>query len=205
MIDKPILINNYQSPEQINFELLPHNDLVFKKVADNNIKLKGGKFVFSKFETDKERIKNKEEKELETHLKIEKKSRSISMRYKFRTDLERVYESINKFSYGRVNKKIIQDQLLKLKLIQLGPKINKKEKDETMLSSDNDNKEDDDEDDVKKKKEVVPAEKPRKFMVNKTMQKLNEGAMFVLGELHNKTHFKGLTSKLIHGKHLFIM
>ena len=38
------------------------------------------------------------------------------MRFKARTDLERVYDTINDYSYGKVNKRIIYKQLRNLDL-----------------------------------------------------------------------------------------
>lgn len=107
-------------------------------INDNNRKYGGTtKFSFSKYKTDKERleehfkqkvenqnllirIKKEEEEQLEKRKKNDNyRYHSIeqpAMRYKARTDLERIYDSVNEYSYGKISKNIINEQLNKLNL-----------------------------------------------------------------------------------------
>jgi hypothetical protein len=114
------------------------------------------------------------------------------MRFKPRTDLERIYDSINSYSYGRINKDIINKQLKSLELNE--PEVY------------NTIEEEEDFDNIKAEHDrsyerqainhcVVKGEK------NKYEQKKIKGRKYVdnseaknlMKEYHNKTHFKGAT------------
>lgn len=113
------------------------------------------------------------------------------MRFKPRTDLERIYDSINSYSYGRINKDIINKQLKSLDLNE--PEVNES-KDEEQF------------DNIK-----VDHDRSiqRDFMKNDTgrggknihLQKKIKGRKHVdnsearnlMREYHYKTHFKGAT------------
>jgi hypothetical protein len=100
-------------------------------MMDNNRKFGGsGKFNFRKYKTDKERIEEyKKEKEMNLRRQVkpkdppckqdEKTHHSVEqpiMRFKPRTDLERLYYSINEYSYGKISKDVINEQLKRLNL-----------------------------------------------------------------------------------------
>jgi predicted N-acyltransferase len=117
------------------------------------------------------------------------------MRFKPRTDLERLYDEINKNSLGRVNRHLIDKQLRELDLI-----VTKKTKDEneeehleykpdymlmTKFSKADPTRDfsiDERDNSAKKEKKVEDKRK-----------KMNVEAKHVMSDLHNKTHFKGAT------------
>ena len=112
------------------------------------------------------------------------------MRYKPRTDLERIYESINKNSFGRVNKNVVEKQLRGLDL-----NYAKKKEEEDF------NPEDDLLELAMKKKvdsysngfaeDNIQKESKEKINNEEKRLKLNLGAKNLMSDLHNKTHFKG--------------
>jgi len=101
---------------------------------DNNRKFGGsGKFSFRKYKTDKERIDEYlREKELNDKKTVKPSERQLAqrldeykshhsveqpiMRFKPRTDLERMYYTINEYSFGKVPKEVVDEQLRKLNL-----------------------------------------------------------------------------------------
>jgi len=119
-------------------------------INDKNRKYGGTtKFNFSKYKTDKERleehfkqkvenqnqlnrIKKEEEEKFEKRKKIDNnRFHSIeqpAMRYKARTDLERIYDSVNEYSYGKISKNFINEHLNKLNLINVKKKEGEDEK-----------------------------------------------------------------------------
>jgi hypothetical protein len=131
MATKPIKIKDYMHPiENVRFELM--------KETENKIQGRKG-FIFKGFVTEKERIEQylaEKNKYLELEQKInEKSSKNNSpkkkassnyaskytyvqpqMRFKPRTELERIFDAINEYSYGRVSKDLINKQLRKLDL-----------------------------------------------------------------------------------------
>lgn len=116
---------------------------------ENNRKYGGsGKFSFRKYKTDKERIleylQEKESNESQIHSQAKKaKAEEIKrlpsveqpiMRFKPRTDLERIYYSINDYSFGKVPKEVIEEQLKKLNLNEVKKKEEEANKDAMLLS-----------------------------------------------------------------------
>jgi hypothetical protein len=117
------------------------------------------------------------------------------MRYKPRTDLERIYDEISKNSVGRINRHVIDKQLKELDLI-----VTKKTKDEN------------EEEHLEYKPEymlmtkISKVDPTRDFSIDERDQsakkdkkvedkrkKMNVEAKNIMSELHNKTHFKGAT------------
>jgi len=117
-------------------------------INDKNRQYGGSsKFSFRKYKTDKERLEEyiHEKEENQKHIeerkakntklnseganteKPAKSSKSKNyhsikqpiMRYKPRTDLERIYYTLNEYSYGKVSKNILDEQLSKLNLNEL--------------------------------------------------------------------------------------
>jgi hypothetical protein len=126
---------------------------------DNNRKLGGsGKFSFRKYKTDKERVeeilweKEQNEKQALKNLSQKKENSSAEeeklkklktsvkqpiMRFRPRTDLERIYYTINSFSYGKVSKDAVNEQMKKLELF--GKQKEKEENSETNIPAKYDN------------------------------------------------------------------
>jgi hypothetical protein len=112
------------------------------------------------------------------------------MRFKPRTDLERIYDSINSYSYGRINKDIINKQLKSLELNE--PETNdfmNEEEDFEIIKAENDRSYE--RQSIKhstvegeKKKYEQRKIKGRKFVDNSEAKNL-------MKDYHNKTHFKG--------------
>lgn len=116
---------------------------------DNNRKYGGsGKFSFRKYKTDKERIedylrdKEKNEKKIINFL-INGKGEDMKphysveqpiMRFKPRTDLERLYYTINEYSFGKVSKEVIDEQLKQLNLNEVKKKEEEDNRDENFLA-----------------------------------------------------------------------
>ena len=122
-----------------------------------------------------------------------------SMRYKPRTDLERVFDIVNHYNFGSANRKIINNQLKNLELS--GPQNNKKPFYEENLNN------------VNKKQEVITTmannnqehikkvekgdgtenmEDTSSFALKRTKRKTvdNSEAKNILKDLYFKTHFK---------------
>lgn len=130
MVNTPILL------KENNHQFLTTRE---EYMNDNNRKHGGsGKFSFRTYKTDKERVEeylrdkeelekrlsrtkkiNKEEKIYESNLKNNRSHYSVKqpiMRFKPRTDIERIYYAINDYSYGRISKDAVNEQLSKLHL-----------------------------------------------------------------------------------------
>jgi hypothetical protein len=105
------------------------------------------------------------------------------MRYKARSDLERIWELVNKNTFGRANKEIIENQF---KIFD----SNKEKK--------NKNEDDEKEDEFienKKHLNVNPKDLEKKQKTREQIKKeMNVDAKNIMSELHVKTHFKGATS-----------
>jgi hypothetical protein len=109
------------------------------------------------------------------------------MRYKARTDLERIYDEISKYNYGNVNKNIIINQLKGLDLT--GP--HKFNRDDLLLSNLN---EICNQDSSKKYEKTENTENVNTTSFttkrNKRKQVDNSGAKNLMKDLYFKTHFK---------------
>jgi hypothetical protein len=172
-------------------------------------KIRGNKGMIIKgFKTEKMRV--------EEHLrnvnfyfpvrqKIEIKKAKISqpsMRFKPRTDMERVFEAINKNAFRDMDRKIINTQLKSMSQP-------KKKEDPVNQADDivdykdalnNDESEYDDFDYLGIKKETdndilskIENERRLKLIKSRKME-LNKQAKFLIKEFNNKTHFKGVTT-----------
>ena len=124
LIKEPIIIHDYLNKvENTRKELMKEN---FSNGWNTN-------FVYHNFNTDRERIEHllKEKKMVQENLdKIIKRNIEIEekknknkivfeqpeMRFKPRTDLERIVESMNKYTYNSKNNKIIQEQIKRMNI-----------------------------------------------------------------------------------------
>lgn len=133
MVNTPIEIKDYS-----NKVISTRKELL----EEENSKIIGKKgFQFKSFQTEKERVQeylqqkdtiyNKsnirqlqlyspgDTKKEPKHIEYDSPNNSImqpSMRFKARTDLERIFETINNYSYGRADKELVQKQLRNLEL-----------------------------------------------------------------------------------------
>lgn len=117
-----------------------------------------------------------------------------SMRYKPRTDLERVFDVVNNYNYGAANKQIINNQLKNLELN--GPQNNRKIVIDESLNNINKNREmmttmANKEEETKKDKSTENIE-TSSFAFKKTKRRTvdNSEAKNILKDLYFKTHFK---------------
>jgi len=126
MVEEPIEIR----------DLSKHSDYTSRQshLAENNRKIGGSnKFSFRKFKTDKEKLEEYTQKKLEediykekikqyAEIKDKQDARKLNtiqqptMRFKPRTDLERIYYTVNSYSMGKISKQIVSDHLEKLNL-----------------------------------------------------------------------------------------
>jgi hypothetical protein len=124
LIKEPIIIHDYLNKvENTRKDLMNEN---FSNGWNTN-------FVYHNFNTDRERIEHllKERKLVQENLdkiikrnieKEEKKNRNKiifeqpEMRFKPRTDLERIVETMNKYTYNSKNNKIIQEQIKRMNI-----------------------------------------------------------------------------------------
>ena len=108
------------------------------------------------------------------------------MRYKPRTDLERIFDAINKYSYGRSDKEIINKQLKNLALGE--PEISELEDEidtiEKPVNSDNGEE--------IKNNLMTDANLVQTHLSKRVKRKRvdNSDAKNLLKDYHNKTHFK---------------
>lgn len=193
MVHSPIKVKNYENPvESTRKDLLD----------EENEKIQGNRgFIFKGYKTEKERIeeylKNKNFYFHDSdHLNNSssyvdtKQNQSLGgivqpqMRFKPRTDLERIVESINKNSFGKADKQIVDKQLRGLDL-----NVTKVKKSTTIA-------------DVPDYKEFVThdnrhqseaALEPHKRNRDSKKKEMNSEAKHLMKDLHMKTHFKGVT------------
>lgn len=222
MVDQPVTIKDYN-----NIVSTTRKEFM-EEEKDKIIGKKG--FVFTSYKTEKQRleehIKNQNTiyaktntNQLDNYNDYNKKNQFVqpNMRYKARTDLERIFETINRYNYGTVDKEIVENQLRSLELInskQVPLKTNNShdeateeeiEFDDTKMEfSHRGSKWETDKDSnisnkyKYKDKSAVSTKydtnsKKRKIRIAKRKYVDNSCAKKVLGELHNKTHFKAAT------------
>jgi hypothetical protein len=131
------------------------------------------------------------------------KIKQPEMRYKARTDMERVLEAINKNSFRKLDAKFLKRQLKNL----TKPKINEtgvKKGDEVLDYKDaqkNGDSEIDDFDylgiqmEIDHNAQILKNEIEKKMkLINSRKMELNSQARFLIKEFNNKTHFKGVTT-----------
>jgi hypothetical protein len=121
------------------------------------------------------------------------------MRFKPRTDLERIFDEINKNSFRKLDKNIIEKQMKTLEM-NTTKKFNE-DNDENIIPDYKDAGRIDKTLDnfdyfaMSKETEESGAEVERKIKLQKSRkQELNSQAKDLMKEFHNKTHFKGVTS-----------
>lgn len=112
------------------------------------------------------------------------------MRFKARTDLERIFDTINQYSYGKVSKEIINKQLKSLDL-NVPEIIEKSDEEEEEEEHEMENKKRDKNEQLEKLRSLLfqkldKKSKKRKFVDNSEAKEL-------MKEYHIKTHFKGAT------------
>lgn len=124
------------------------------------------------------------------------------MRFKPRTDLERIFDEINKNSFRKIDKNIIEKQLKTLEM-NITKKFNEENEGDEIPDYKDAAKFDKPFDDLdylimdKDTEEINRAEAERKIKLLKTRkQELNSQAKNLMKEFHNKTHFKGVTSMI---------
>ena len=200
MVNSPIKVTNYESPIENTRKNL---------IDEENQKIQGNRgFIFKGFKTEKERIdeylknrnfyyndevslNNSVEKSEEKNNNQFKSTSTIiqpQMRYKPRTDLERIYESINKNSFGKADRTIIDKQLRDLDLNVT--KVNKNES-RPSVPDYKDSGINLDHGSVQNHKREHSPKKPK----NKYKKKeINSEAKNLMKDLHFKTHFKGVTA-----------
>lgn len=122
------------------------------------------------------------------------------MRYRPRTDLERIFDTINQYSYGSVNKEIIKKQLKSLNLNV--PDFSESEEEDEEAAFEKMKRDRSEQlEDIKNKiaqkmeKNDQKKSKKRKFVDNSEARKL-------MKEYHNKTHFKGATDITLFNRNL---
>ena len=221
MVHSPIKVKDYMNPiESTREELMREEDqkiqgrrgFIFKgfKTEKERIEehMKSISYVFAEAGSKKD---NHNHSTVNKSVKIKRKhsqkkaqlNNSISqdkqviiqpqMRYKPRTDLERIFEAINKNSFGRVNKNVIDKQLRGLDLNYAKKKGNMSKDDsqlidyKTLQTLDKINKYDysEDRDSDRVSKSSKNFDEKRKNM--------NVEAKNLMSDLHYKTHFKGAT------------
>jgi hypothetical protein len=109
------------------------------------------------------------------------------MRYKARSDLERIWEEVNKNSYGRANKEIINNQFKMLENNSVNTKKKKNKIEEDNIA----------EEFMKENRhlniKVIDNDKKQKTR-EQIKKEMNVEAKNLMSELHVKTHFKAATS-----------
>ncbi len=198
MVHEPLKVKDYVNPiESTRKELLQEEDSKIK--GRRGITLKG-------FKTEKERIQEKLQNNdfifSNPNLNSEDEKRHTDtneshvlqprMRFKPRTDLERVFEEVNKNSFGRVDKSLIDKQLRELDLnvviqpkdehelldFQTSQSLNKL----TYSRPDIINRAENEKSANKKESKKPHWNERRKIM--------NQEAKNLMSDLHVKTHFK---------------
>lgn len=203
MANSPVMIKDYH-----NIVSSTRKDLLDEE-HDKIIGTKG--FVFSNYKTEKQRVEEYMEQkntiynrsniqQLSAYVDPKDKATIIqpTMRFRARTDLERIYETVNNYSYGRVDKDIVNKQLRSLDLnvsrrreeemdpdrdypvdYTVSKRLKKKQEGETKKQQDIRER-------IDFKQKESKSKIKRKFVDNSEAKQL-------MSELHNKTHFKAAT------------
>jgi hypothetical protein len=199
MVHEPIKVIDYSHPiESTRKELMQEEDYKIKgrrgmilkgfKTEKERIEetIKNNDFVFSSWNQQDSPHKNENEHANEHVVQPR-------MRFKPRTDLERVFDEVNKNSFGRVDKNLIQKQLKKLDLnVVIQPKENEDEilDFQTLQSLNKFNhtrssilhRNEKNVDTSRKNEKKVDTHDKRRIM--------NQEAKNLMSDLHIKTHFK---------------
>lgn len=206
MADTPVTIKDYD-----NIVSTTRKELL-EEEKDKIIGKKG--FIFTTFKTEKQRIEEYVNQQNTIYSKVntnqlsasddyQQKSQFLqpSMRYKPRTDLERVFDTINKYSFGRVSKEIVDRQLKSLDLTTNKQQIVQEQEeldfDNCILEVSNCQKNKVKmQTDIEKQMETrdkIRAKRKEFSMIRRRKFVDNSSAKQVMSELHNKTHFKAAT------------
>ena len=226
------LVNNYEKRINTFVLQMAENPIIIKKdknkymttrealYADTSNKILDKKgFIFSKYKTDKERIKDylEQRKEKLYHrkqnndLNKDKKFIQPLMRFKARTDIERVEEVLKDRDVLEIEKNIPLNQINKITTAHSDysssdedTQTQKKYRFYVNNSDKNIKKKKNTVDDEEEKKRIMHNKilesrknmmKKRKFYItlglNKRLENQNK-AKFLRGDLHNKTHFKAM-------------
>ena len=127
------------------------------------------------------------------------------MRYKPRTDLERIIETVNTQTYGRIGKSILNKQLKQLELnipqktkikdinddIEIKFKIKKEKRKYIKRNKNGENIDDNNEgnnSDISNNQSSEDIDSKRKSITKRKL--FNSQAKFMMSDLHLKTHFK---------------
>jgi hypothetical protein len=178
-------------------------------------KIRGGKGMILKgFKTEKTRVEEhlrninfyypKEEiKPILTKENENVKMQQPALRFKPRTDLERIFDEINKNSFRKIDKEIIDKQIRIIDKANINQKPLIENSDEIPDYRDAPKDEEDYDDfdylglklvnDPLEEKKRLELEKKNKLLKSRKKD-LNLNAKSLMKELHNKTHFKGVTS-----------
>jgi len=118
----------------------------------------------------------------EPNLKKVHKFVQKEMRFKPRTDLERIFDTINDYSYGKINKEILNKQLKNLDLKK--PDISENSDHHLMPNISDD-----------KSNTIAEITSSKLNSIKRYKRKLvdNSEAKNLLKDYHNKTHFKAAT------------
>ena len=166
--------------------------------------------IFNSFQTEKQRLDDymtkmnftkaynnraRKEHDLITEKERQEHLKSIiqpKMRFKARTDLERIFDIINKNSFGKMNKNVLDTNLKNLDPDIERKKVQKKLKEEGNIDADNNKL------GVKLEKKKLK-NNPNVIQVRNRMKTRyvdNTGAKLLMKDLYNKTHLKAASSLL---------
>ena len=221
MITNPIKFKEFKSPKDIEIKKEEHDDIKLKKfifsknpfrnseMPDINIKANNIK------ESQTLSKKNFPEKlSIFLHNKIEPIDKSVKiinkgqliqapLRYRPRNDMERIMDTLNKYSYGRISDDFIKKTLKGFGVGDAKKMIQKMNIDIDLDDSNysQDGYESRDTKNTKKLtenklEEVVDEISGQKkcYAVNEKKVKMNQTARKLIDELYTKTHFKALSS-----------
>jgi hypothetical protein len=199
MASDPILIKEYKSTIQTSRKQL------FDEEADKILGRHG--FILKGYKTDKERINDYlrerndgavSPNETKHSFNLIRKTTLIqpTMRFKPRSDIERIFDINNERDIGRIDRKIIDRHLHALGL-NYGKNVYSEEEDLQALIQNNKEHE---LEKMKKKNEKIRKDRKDAFMIRDKRFKLGEANNFlidtkhIMADLHHKTFFKGATS-----------
>lgn len=230
MVRNPVKITNYNSPIESTREQFLHES----GTAGNH-----NKFVFNSFKTDRQRIMDLNSQNFNnTHKTSSNKSNSKQqstdsdrennkkvsevmqphMKFKHRTELERIHDAINDYSFGRADKNVIRKQLKSMNMYKLKRLIPKEEiimySHKKSLSKKYDvekgKAQNDPSNFIKKRMEII--ENLKEFIkkdesllkaigLDKKNSKKrfidNSMSKYIMNDLHLKTHFKAASMYLV--------
>jgi len=177
-------------------------------------KIRGGKGMILKgFKTEKTRVEEHLRninfyypKEEEKHSFSPKESENVKIqqpvfRFKPRTDMERIFDEINRNSFRKIDKNIIDQQIKTIDKILQKPQTENSNDIPDYRDAPKLEDEYDDFDYLGVKGHVDPKEERKRLelekknkLIKSRKKDLNSNAKYLMKEFHNKTHFKGVTS-----------